>query len=125
MIDITPNIQCWSDDEDPLKDYLESLDKVRALDVKWVLPGHRRLFKNCRKRIDELKAHHAQRLEEVLDILAERSSLNAFQIASHMTWDIKAENWEPFPPGPDVVCHRRGHFARAVSGGERPNPADD
>lgn len=81
-----------------MKDYLESLDKVRALDVKWVLPGHRRLFKNCRKRIDELKAHHAQRLEEVLDILAERSSLNAFQIASHMTWDIKAENWEAFPP---------------------------
>ena len=98
LIDITPNIQCWSEDGDPLKNYLESLDKVKTLDVKWVLPGHRRLFNNCRERIDELKGHHARRLEEVLDILAGQSPLNAFQIASQMTWDIKAENWEAFPP---------------------------
>jgi glyoxylase-like metal-dependent hydrolase (beta-lactamase superfamily II) len=96
--DITPNIQCWSEDDNPLKNYLESLDKVRTLDVRWVLPGHRRLFQDFRERVDELKAHHAQRLEEVVGILAEQSPLNAFQIASHMTWDIKAENWEAFPP---------------------------
>ena len=28
--DITPNIQAWSDDEDPLADYLDSLEKVEA-----------------------------------------------------------------------------------------------
>jgi len=98
LIDITPNIQCWTEDDDPLKNYLESLDKTRALEVEMVLPGHRRLFDHCRARIDELKAHHHRRLEEVIEILAENSPLNAFETASYMTWDIEAENWEAFPP---------------------------
>lgn len=98
LIDITPNIQCWSEDDDPLKSYLASLDKVRALEVDKVLPGHRRLFKNHRERIDQLKAHHEDRLEEVMDILAGRSPLNAIEIASRMSWDIEADNWESFPP---------------------------
>ncbi len=98
LIDITPNIQCWTEDDDPLKNYLESLDKTRALDVQMVLPGHRRLFENCRARIDELKAHHHRRLDEVIEILAEKSPLNGFETASYMTWDIEADNWEAFPP---------------------------
>ena len=98
LIDITPNIQCWSEDDDPLADYMASLDKVRTLEVKKTLPGHRRLFGDCRERIDELKAHHVRRLEEVMDILTARSPLDAFRTASYMTWDIAAENWEQFPP---------------------------
>jgi glyoxylase-like metal-dependent hydrolase (beta-lactamase superfamily II) len=94
--DITPNIQCWSDDEDPLKHYLASLDKVEPLDVDLILPGHRRLFKNLKKRISELKAHHRKRAEEVLAILSEGPK-NAFQVASEMTWDINYESWEQFP----------------------------
>ena len=31
LIDITPNIQCWSDLQNPLKHYLASLDKVAGL----------------------------------------------------------------------------------------------
>jgi glyoxylase-like metal-dependent hydrolase (beta-lactamase superfamily II) len=96
LIDITPNIQCWSDSQNPLKHYLASLDKVSKLDVTLVLPGHRRLFKDHRARIQELKIHHGRRLEEVLKIL-DRRCLNAFQVASEMTWDIEAESWDRFP----------------------------
>jgi len=95
--DITPNIQCWSDDHDPLRDYLASLDKVYHLDVERVLPGHRRIFTNYRGRIDQLKGHHMERLEEVMGILADRSPRSAFDVASKMHWDIAAENWEVFP----------------------------
>jgi len=35
-------------------------------------------------------------LTEVLTIL-EKAPLNAFQVASHMTWDIKADSWDQFP----------------------------
>jgi glyoxylase-like metal-dependent hydrolase (beta-lactamase superfamily II) len=42
LIDITPNIQCWSDTDNHLKHYLASLDKVHKLPVDLVLPGHRR-----------------------------------------------------------------------------------
>jgi glyoxylase-like metal-dependent hydrolase (beta-lactamase superfamily II) len=52
--DITPNIQLWSDGCNPLKEYLESLDKVYELDIELVLPGHRSTFKNCKERIQEL-----------------------------------------------------------------------
>lgn len=96
LADITPNIQCWSDEEDPLRSYLASLEKVYSLEVELLLPGHRRLIRNHRERIQELKAHHEQRLEEVLGIL-ERGPLNAYQVASKMEWDIVCDSWDRFP----------------------------
>jgi len=96
LVDITPNIQCWSDAENPLKAYLESLDKVALLEVTRTLPGHRRLMNDPRPRIAELQAHHRARLGEVLAILA-GGPRNAFDIAARMTWDIQADRWEDFP----------------------------
>ena len=96
LTDITPNIQCWSDNENRLKHYLASLDKVYDLEVDLVLPGHRRLIDNHRARIEELKEHHQQRLDEVLSILA-RGPMSAFQVAAHMTWDIACDSWDQFP----------------------------
>jgi glyoxylase-like metal-dependent hydrolase (beta-lactamase superfamily II) len=96
LIDITPNIQCWSDQENPLKAYLESLTKVAAMDVAHTLPGHRRLMGDPRPRIAELQVHHRTRLAEVLTILGDGPS-NAFGIAARMTWDIQADRWEDFP----------------------------
>ena len=96
LIDITPNIQCWSDSENPLKNYLASLDKVAQLDVKMTLPAHRRRIGDPSERIEELKAHHRRRLDEVLEILS-NGPQHAFQVASRMTWDLKASSWEEFP----------------------------
>ena len=96
LIDITPNIQCWSDTQDPLKHYLASLDKTAGLQVDLVLPGHRRLITDHRARIEELKSHHAQRLAEVITILG-AGSLTAFEVASRMTWDLKCDGWNDFP----------------------------
>jgi glyoxylase-like metal-dependent hydrolase (beta-lactamase superfamily II) len=96
LIDITPNIQCWSDTQNPLKHYLSSLDKVYDLKVHLTLPGHRRLIHDHQTRIEDLKRHHFDRLSEVLSIL-KRGPLNAFQVASRMTWDIDSESWDQFP----------------------------
>ena len=94
--DITPNIQSWSDETQPLRSYLANLDKVSELDVDVVLPGHRRIFTHFKKRIDELKEHHRVRLEEVFAIL-EQGPRNAYDTASDMSWDIKCESWLDFP----------------------------
>jgi glyoxylase-like metal-dependent hydrolase (beta-lactamase superfamily II) len=94
--DITPNIQCWTDDQNPLNHYLNSLDKVSDMEIDWVLPGHRRLIQNHRVRIAALKKHHQNRLNEILQLL-ESNPMNAFQIASKMTWDLKLESWDQFP----------------------------
>ena len=97
LIDITPNIQCWSDDYNPLENYLASLDKVNELEIDLVLPGHRRLITDHRARIAELKEHHERRLREVLSILGGGNPRTAFQVASRMTWDIECDSWEEFP----------------------------
>lgn len=97
LVDITPNIQCWSEVGNPLKEYLASLEKVRGLEVDLVLPGHRKLFRNHRERIDELKGHHQSRAEELLSIL-DRGRMTAFEVASRMSWDIDCDGWENFPP---------------------------
>jgi glyoxylase-like metal-dependent hydrolase (beta-lactamase superfamily II) len=94
--DITPNIQCWTDGQNPLKWYLASLDKTAALEVERVLPGHRRLIDNHRARIEDLKRHHAIRLEEALAAL-KNGPLPAYEVAAQMTWDIRCDTWDDFP----------------------------
>ena len=97
LSNITPNISLFSDDENPLKEYLLSLDKVYNYDVRLVLPGHRAAFTNFRERIEELKHHHEVRANEVLAILEKDNSEDAFHVAAQMTWDMSYESWELFP----------------------------
>ncbi|MBM4323133.1 MAG: MBL fold metallo-hydrolase [Deltaproteobacteria bacterium] len=94
--DITPNILLMSDEWDPLKAYLASLDKVYKLDIELVLPGHRGIIRNCKERIQELKHHHQERLDETISILG-KGMKSAFQIASEMSWDIVYDSWDLFP----------------------------
>jgi glyoxylase-like metal-dependent hydrolase (beta-lactamase superfamily II) len=94
--DITPNIQLWSDDWNPLKEYLASLEKVCELDIELVLPGHRGIFRDYRKRIDELRQHHEKRFNEIISILGKKGQ-DAFQVASQMSWDIVYDSWDLFP----------------------------
>lgn len=94
--EITPNISLWSDDLNPLNDFLNSLDKIYALDVELVLPAHRNLIKNCKERIQELILHHEIRTNEILSIL-KKGSQNAYQIASQMKWDMTYKSWDLFP----------------------------
>jgi glyoxylase-like metal-dependent hydrolase (beta-lactamase superfamily II) len=97
LVDITPNLQLWSQEGDPLGDYLHSLKKVYEMDVKIVLPGHRRLFEDLKGRIMELQTHHSRRCDEIMEILRIHGPLNAFDIASRMSWDLKYRHWDEFP----------------------------
>ena len=94
--DITPNISLWSDDENLLNQYLASLDRVYKLDVELVLPGHRDIIRDCKRRIRELKRHHELRAEEILSIL-EKGSDNAYGVTSQMDWDMPYESWDISP----------------------------
>ena len=96
LSDITPTVQLWSDDWDPLREYLASLEKVYKLDIELVLPGHRGIIRDCKKRIRELKDHHERRLEEIVSILR-KGSQNAFEVAPQMSWDVIYEAWDMFP----------------------------
>jgi glyoxylase-like metal-dependent hydrolase (beta-lactamase superfamily II) len=94
--DITPNITGWRESVNPLRNYLESLEAVKGLEVDLVLPGHRRRFDNHTERIVELRHHHQKRNEEILAILR-GGAQNAYDIAARMTWDLDCSSWEDFP----------------------------
>jgi glyoxylase-like metal-dependent hydrolase (beta-lactamase superfamily II) len=94
--DITPNIQAWSDEHDPLATYLSSLKKADQLDVELCLPGHRSLIRDFSGRIGELVEHHRVRANEAISILT-GDRKTAYQTASEMSWDIVARSWEDFP----------------------------
>ncbi len=59
---ITPNIAHWSGFPDALGQYLQSLEKIRRMDIHLTLTGHRALVERTTERIDELVAHHRKRL---------------------------------------------------------------
>ncbi len=96
LAEITPNIALFSNDYNPLHDYLQSLDKVFNLEVRMTLPSHRSIIFDHQERISELKKHHQLRCEDILKIL-EYGPANAYDIASRMTWDLKHYQWEEFP----------------------------
>lgn len=96
--DITPNITYWRRMADPLKQYLQSLDRVYPLDVNLVLPGHRRIIRDHQKRIRELRSHHRDRLNEVISAL-EQGEKSVYQVAPYIKWDIECPSWELFPAG--------------------------
>ena len=94
--DITPNIQSWRENQNCLEDYLNSLDKVTALEVELVLPGHRRLVHDLKRRVGELKAHHCERADETLALI-NNGGKTAYEVAGGMKWDIRCDSWDDFP----------------------------
>lgn len=98
LFDITPNIAVWNGVPHPLEDYLNSLDKLRALPVQRAFPAHRRGESDVCRRIDALQAHHKERLEEIRRAVEAHPGATAYQIAGMITWSARGLGWEQFPP---------------------------
>ncbi len=96
LFDIAPNIVCWPGLKDALGTYLKSLRLAQAYPVRLALPGHRGSG-DYRDRIRELLSHHETRLVEAAQIIAVYPDCSAYEITSHLTWHIDADNWKLFP----------------------------
>jgi glyoxylase-like metal-dependent hydrolase (beta-lactamase superfamily II) len=84
---ITPNVSLGPFYQgDPLRDYLNSLDRVSQLEVELVLPSHEYVFSNLQKRVQEIKLHHDERLNEALQILRRHTAISAYDVASRLKW---------------------------------------
>ena len=90
--DISPIIMCFSDEVNPLEQYLNSLKKTRSLDIKLVCPGHRGIIDDHRKAIDTIYSHHQKRLREVLGLLSHTPE-SAYNIAARMRWAVPDGDW--------------------------------
>jgi glyoxylase-like metal-dependent hydrolase (beta-lactamase superfamily II) len=71
--------------QQPLRDYLESLAKVRALPDLTLLPAHGPVTDSSHTRIDELVAHHDVRLEQSLKAV-ESGARTAWEVAGDLPW---------------------------------------
>lgn len=67
---ITPHVGVYATGpENPLADFLESQEKVAALEVGLVCPAHGGVFTDHRHRARQLVAHHEVRAREMWDVL--------------------------------------------------------
>ncbi len=83
---ITPNISLQpQSNSNPLGNFLESLDKVKQLDVNLVLPAHEQIFTSLKARVEEIIQHHQRRNAEILETLKAKPK-TAYQISAAITW---------------------------------------
>ena len=56
--------------------WLDSLDMLSTLSPKtWVMPAHQGVFTGLQLRTQELREHHAQQFDTMVDLLQQRGEL--------------------------------------------------
>lgn len=83
---ITPSIgfePAWV--QQPLKDFLDSLVKVRQLPDLMLLPAHGPVATSTHARIDELLAHHEDRLDQCMRAI-DGGAATAWEVAGELPW---------------------------------------
>ncbi|MGO9083073.1 MAG: AMP-binding protein [Streptosporangiaceae bacterium] len=89
---INPNVWATSPrGDDPVADYLTSLDRIARLDVDHVACAHQYHFLGAAERSQALRAHHVKRLDLVLDAVTCTPDLTCWQLVRSLPWST------PFP----------------------------
>src|SRR5579885_1956822 len=79
---ITPNVGLHGHSSgNPLGDYLASLERVRELDIDWVLPSHGQPFRNHRDWICATMLHHEARCRRMHSAVA-ATPRTAYEVAA-------------------------------------------
>jgi glyoxylase-like metal-dependent hydrolase (beta-lactamase superfamily II) len=69
---ITPHIDLGDEGEDPLEEFLGSLQRLEELEPSLVLPGHGRPFDDGAERARTLIRHHDRRLGSIVQVIRRR-----------------------------------------------------
>jgi glyoxylase-like metal-dependent hydrolase (beta-lactamase superfamily II) len=81
---LCPIIATWSEnDENPIKDNFDSLEKLKAYSTKLALPGHGELIFNLHDRIDEMISSHNHRLQQIL-LSVENEEKTSWQVCQEI-----------------------------------------
>jgi glyoxylase-like metal-dependent hydrolase (beta-lactamase superfamily II) len=115
--------------EQPLRDFLGSLAKVRALPDLRLLPAHGPVTESSHDRIDELAAHHDHRLQICLAAVAAGAS-TAWEVAGEIPWTRHERRRDQLGPFDGVLAAfetlahldllaARGDLVRTEEGTER------
>ncbi|HEX9099715.1 MAG TPA: MBL fold metallo-hydrolase [Candidatus Dormibacteraeota bacterium] len=85
--ELSPNIGLHPQSTpDPLHEYLDGLNRMAAYEPLLILPAHGRPFKDAAGRVAVLAAHHARRLDQILEIVSG---------GEKTAWEVALELWGP------------------------------
>ncbi len=77
----------------PLRDYLASLALVRALPDARLFPAHGPVAESVHERVDELLAHHADRLEATAGVV-DHGAETGFEAARALPWTRRGRRFD-------------------------------
>jgi glyoxylase-like metal-dependent hydrolase (beta-lactamase superfamily II) len=120
LADITPIVGLYPGARpDPLADFLGSLDRIAELAPRLVLPGHGDPIADARARVEELRAHHRERLAGAAACL-DGGPLNAYEVSQRL-WR------QDFTPTLRrmAVAETLAHLERLVAEGRAARTGDD
>lgn len=84
---ISPNISVHPQQSGrPLAEFLDSLARLRPLDVDEVLPAHEYRFTGLRRRVDALARHHRDRLDEIVRLVTENPGATCWELTTRLRW---------------------------------------
>ncbi|MBZ5734755.1 MBL fold metallo-hydrolase [Nocardioides sp. TRM66260-LWL] len=105
--------------EQPLRDFMASLTRVRALPDLRILPAHGPVAPSSHARVDELLAHHERRLEQSLAALGD-AELTSQQVAVQLGWTRHERAFaelDPFAQGM-AAMETKAHLDLLVARGQ-------
>jgi glyoxylase-like metal-dependent hydrolase (beta-lactamase superfamily II) len=89
--------------ESPLRDYLTSLQLVRAMPDARLLPAHGPVTSSVHERVDELLAHHEERLDLTLQAL-DTGAETAFEVAGQLHWTRRRRRLADMDPFNEMLA---------------------
>ncbi|MFJ2690991.1 MBL fold metallo-hydrolase [Pseudomonas sp. NPDC087336] len=113
-------VQVTEPDADPLRDWLDSVECLRSVpDSVLVLPAHERPFFNLHQRLDQLRDHHQEHLQRLLDACTAPRS--AVQLMAVLFPTVKGRFDELMAIG-ETLAHvnyliAQGHLVREETAG--------
>ena len=91
LSEVTPNISYHPQSgENPLGDYINSLNMVSELEVSFVFPGHGAVFSGLVPKIDAILTHHNERMRNIQKVMGVEMK-SAYDVAKEIPWIIDGQ----------------------------------
>ncbi len=117
---ITPAVGLYPESRpDPLGDYLGSLDRTAALEVRTAYPGHGEPIEGPAERAREIVAHHRRRLEQTAAALDE-GARTGFEVSQELFGGELGPTQRRF-----AVAETLSHLERLVAEGAAARAGDN
>jgi glyoxylase-like metal-dependent hydrolase (beta-lactamase superfamily II) len=78
-------------EDDPLRQYLESITRLKELNPAKIMPAHGEPFTDMNARIEQLLHHHRERLQLIMDCMNDKPC-SARTIVDHLFGKLDAFN---------------------------------